>query len=129
MSLVQRPTSSGSPRKHEPSPPRTHEYTEKVKEGEITKSDHIRKFTLDWMGMDTPTDEYMRSIFDFFDHDKSGYLDKKEMITVFSESFDNYGAPVDPRDIDRLFAKVDINKSGRITFDEFCVLLLNKLKA
>ena len=127
MSVVPRPA-SGSPRKSEPSPPRMQEYSEKIKEGEITKSDHIRKFTLDWMGLDTPSESYMREIFDFFDHDHSGFLDKKEMIAVFTESFDNYGAPVDQRDIDRMFAKVDLNKNGRITFDEFCVLLLNKLK-
>jgi Ca2+-binding EF-hand superfamily protein len=64
----------------------------------------------------------------FFDKDHSGQLDKKEMMAVFAQSFENYGAPIEQRDLDRIFAKFDKDRSGKINFDEFCVMMLSRLK-
>lgn len=119
---------SGSPRKHEPSPPRMMEYSEKSKAGERGGVHEVRKFCLDWMGMDAPSEQYMKDLFDYFDTDKSGFLSKVEMRHIIAESFENYGAPVDERDLDRSFARFDRDRTGKICFDEFCVLLLSRLK-
>ena len=119
-----RPSTGSSPRK-EQSPPRMQEYPDGAKNG---KGARVRKFTLDWMGMDAPSEKHMRELFDYFDTDHSGFLNKSEIRSVIAESFENYGAPVDDRDLDRTFAKFDKDRSGKITFDEFCVLILSRLK-
>lgn len=64
-----------------------------------------------------------------FDFDKSGEIEKKELIMTFQASIRAlckmvYIIPPSLQDIDQfssmLFDKVDIDKSGAISFDEFC---------
>lgn len=94
-----------------------------------TGEHRIKKFCVDHLGVDTPSDDMLREIFNYFDADKSGQIDKNEFRKVYAESFDNYGVPNDSRDIDRLFAHLDRDNSGKLSYDEFCVLMLNRLKA
>lgn len=148
-SLVARPTSSGSPQRAAqlPSPPRMMIYEEKPESdigikarsidvsgksgsnnnngGERKKS---AKVTLDWMRLETPSEEYLREIFSFFDTNHTGSISKKEFRNFMENSMENYGAPVDKRDLDRQFSKYDKNNNGELNFDEFSCLILSRLK-
>ncbi len=88
-----------------------------------------KKFTIDHIGVDVPDDSVLREMFEYFDSDKSGSLDASEFKRLYTESFENYGAPATQKSIDRLFAKLDRDNSGRLSYEEFCILVLNRLKA
>ncbi len=92
------------------------------------KAAKLQKFSLDHVGVDVPGDEVLREIFEYFDADRSGSLDKAEFRKLFAGSFENYGAPMTEKDLDRIFAKLDKDNSGRLSFDEFAVLMLTRLK-
>ncbi len=91
-------------------------------------AERVRKFTLDWMGQESPSNEFLRELFDYFDKDKSGQLDKAEFREIFTNAFENYGVESTQADIDRIFSKVDRNKNGKISFDEFAMLICAKLR-
>jgi Ca2+-binding EF-hand superfamily protein len=88
----------------------------------------LERFCVDHIGVETPTDDVLKEMFDYFDKDNNGTLDKQEFKGIFALSFDNYGAPMSPKDVDRLFEKFDRDRSGRISYDEFAVLILSRLK-
>ena len=92
------------------------------------KAEKLKKFCLDHIGVDTPTDEYLRGFFTAFDVDHNGKIDKSEFRQIFCESFDNYGAPMTELDAERYFSKLDRDGSGMLSFDEFCILMLTRLK-
>ena len=97
------------------------------------KKRHL-KITLDHLGVDVPSDEQLQELFNYFDKDGSGSIDLKEFREVFRDTFENFGAPMEDRDVDRLFAKFDNGKGkgaagdGRLHYQEFCVLVLNRLR-
>ena len=88
----------------------------------------VQKFCVDHLCVDNPDDAVLKEMFDFFDTDKSGQLDKNEFKVIFAQSFDNYGAPMSDKDINRMFEKLDRDGSGKLSYDEFCVLMLSRLK-
>lgn len=59
----------------------------------------------------------MRTIFDSFDKDKNGYLEKDEIKKVSEE----LGKPLTPEELDKVMKMMDLNKDGKISFDEFYV--------
>ncbi len=131
--VARRPGSSQSPARaaqgeHAPSPPRMQVYYEKVKPGETEQCARRAKLAMDWMGVAVPTDAMLRQMFDHFDTDRSGLLDKNEMRAVVADSFENYGAPMTPKGLDRLFSKFDRDNSGKLNFDEFAMLILARMK-
>jgi hypothetical protein len=90
---------------------------------------HVKKFCLDAIGMDDPTAEAgMRDLFAHFDLDQDGYIDREEFKGIMQHGFEHFGAPMSDRDISRLFARLDVNRSGKLSFDEFCVVLLSRLR-
>jgi hypothetical protein len=99
------------------------------------KAAHIRKITLDHSCVDVPSDAMLKDIFNYFDKDGSGAIDLKEFKSVFKDCFDNFGAPMEDRDVDRIFAKFDkggkgggIAGDGKLHYDEFAVLMLSRLR-
>ena len=92
------------------------------------KIKRIEKFCLDHIGVETPDDSILKEIFDYFDKDGSGALDKAEFKVVYQASFDNYGAPMTDKDVTRMFEKLDRDNSGSLSYDEFCVLMLSRMK-
>jgi len=92
------------------------------------RAGRMQKFTLDHVGVDVPNDEYLREMFEFFDPEKTGIINTAEFRQLFQSSFENYGAPLTNKDLDRLFSKLDRGKTGFLNYDEFCVLLLSRLK-
>ena len=59
--------------------------------------------------------ERLREIFDQFDKNKSGYIDKKELGTLAIALND----PLSPAELHDFFSKVDADNSGEISWDEF----------
>jgi len=92
------------------------------------KIKRIEKFCLDHIGVETPDDSVLKEIFDYFDKDGSGHLDKAEFQGLYQASFDNYGAPMTDKDVARVFEKFDRDGNGWISYDEFCVLMLSRMK-
>lgn len=59
--------------------------------------------------------ERLREIFDQFDRDNSGHINKKELGNLSSALND----PLTPAELHDFFNKVDVDKSGKISWDEF----------
>lgn len=57
----------------------------------------------------------MRKAFQAFDKDGSGFIDKAELKLVSKEC----GRELDPAEVEECLRDLDINKDGKITFDEF----------
>lgn len=59
--------------------------------------------------------ERLREIFDQFDRDNSGHINKKELRNLSSALND----PLTPAELHDFFNKVDVDKSGKISWEEF----------
>ena len=59
--------------------------------------------------------ERIKQIFDQFDKNKNGYIDKKELGTLSAALND----PLSPAELHDFFKNVDKDKSGKISWDEF----------
>jgi hypothetical protein len=57
----------------------------------------------------------IKQIFDNFDKDRSGFVDKSELIAIAKE----LGQDMKQEEVDKLMKVVDINKDGKISFQEF----------
>ena len=97
----------------------------------------IAKLSVDHLGLDVPSDAMLQEIFGLFDTEGKGFIERDRFREVMKSSFDNFGAPMDDKDVDRLFAKLDAGDpkahgkgkgDGKLTFAEFSVLILARLK-
>jgi hypothetical protein len=97
----------------------------------------IAKITIDHLALDVPSEQMLKEIFAIFDQDGKGYIDRDRFREVMKSSFDNFGAPMNDKDVDRLFMKLDAGDpkaqgkgkgDGKLCFEEFSVLILSKLK-
>lgn len=63
--------------------------------------------------------------FDAADKDKSGFVERNELKDVMTKAFQEFGAPSPPTevDIDEELKKLDTNKDGKISKDEFKILV------
>lgn len=68
-------------------------------------------------------DEHLRKAFDQFDKKNSGYIDKEDCRKTMIE-FDN---ALTEEELTAIFAEVDLDGDGRITFREFQVLMVSAL--
>jgi Ca2+-binding EF-hand superfamily protein len=59
--------------------------------------------------------EKLRQIFDRFDQNKNGYINKKELGTL-AIALNN---PLSPAELHDFFSKVDADNSGKISWEEF----------
>jgi len=67
----------------------------------------------------TQSEEDMAVAWKVFDADESGFLDGEE----FKKALPLLGENILPSQIEKLFAEVDTDGSGRIEFPEFCVMV------
>ena len=66
--------------------------------------------------MSNEIDEDYKAIFEKYDKDKSGYLDRDEIIAVITEY---KGRKPTSKQVDRLLSKIDENNDGKISYEEF----------
>ena len=59
--------------------------------------------------------ERIKQIFDQFDKNKNGYIDKKELGTLSAA----LNEPLSPAELQDFFKNVDKDYSGKISWDEF----------
>lgn len=59
---------------------------------------------------------FLRKYFNRFDADRSGIIDKRELVQLLSEM----GEKTDAASLDQLWSQMDRDKSGGVDFDEFC---------
>ena len=93
------------------------------------------KFTINLQDMQTPDDEFLRGLFDQIDVNHNGTLDRQEFRDFIMNHYEDYGLPNSEKDIDRLFKKLDHGSpkkeegknDGKLSFEEFCVLILAKI--
>ena len=62
-------------------------------------------------------DDYLRTAFDMFDKDKSGKIDKSEIIKLLTG--DDANNVISKQDLIRYIEEVDENGDGEIDFEEF----------
>lgn len=94
----------------------------------------VTKVTFDMIGVDVPSEQMLREIFEQFDSNHNGSIDRNEFKAFLMNSVENYGAPLTAAEVDRMFAKLDAglppnrrNKSDKLTFDQFSVLVLSRI--
>ena len=78
---------------------------------------------LDIVKDDAKLTELVKPVFDEFDLDKSGAIEEKELVTVFSQiakGFDQ--TPPTKEEIKELMKALDTDKSGKIELNEFKAL-------
>ena len=61
--------------------------------------------------------EDMKALFDKFDKDKNGTLDRKELMAGFANVFGTY------RELDEMISQYDSNNDAKISFDEFITMM------
>jgi len=61
----------------------------------------------------------MRVVFNSFDTDGSGFLDKNEL----KNAFKNFKGGLTDAEIDALMAEADTNGDGKVSFEEFTALI------
>jgi hypothetical protein len=63
------------------------------------------------------TQEALKKVFDSFDKDKNGFIDISEIKALSKE----LGHEVSDTDVQTIFAEIDTNKDGKISFGEFAI--------
>ena len=69
------------------------------------------------------SDDQLRSVFNDLDTNSDGYLQKSEFMTCY-RSFENYGAEEDESAIREKFSRFRSLGENRISFEEFCIIML-----
>jgi Ca2+-binding EF-hand superfamily protein len=64
----------------------------------------------------------IRVVFDSFDTNRSGFLDKNEL----ANAFNNFKGGLTAEEVAQLMADADTNGDGKVSFEEFAALI-NKI--
>jgi hypothetical protein len=68
------------------------------------------------------TERRLRQAFQELDVDGLGYLDKEEFKQLYT-TFDNFGVDMTPEEIDDVLTKFKTEDDGKLTFEEFSLLM------
>ena len=68
-------------------------------------------------------DEHLRKAFDFFDTDGSGYIEVGELKEAVGDAMDSPRSDGESDVIQGILLEVDTDKDGRISYDEFAVMM------
>lgn len=66
-------------------------------------------------------EQVLRGVFNMFDVDKNGSIDKEELVTVFSK----FGKQITNKEIQLILEKHDPHQSGEIDFQHFKIMILD----
>ena len=70
-----------------------------------------------------------KAAFDSVDEDGSGYLEKPEMMKVMGQVAGDVGCePPSEQQVEEVMKELDQNQDGKISFEEFKVLIVEVLK-
>eukprot|EP00658_Telonema_sp_P-2_P044738 TRINITY_DN3263_c0_g1_i2.p1 TRINITY_DN3263_c0_g1~~TRINITY_DN3263_c0_g1_i2.p1 ORF type:complete len:726 (+),score=195.94 TRINITY_DN3263_c0_g1_i2:32-2209(+) len=72
------------------------------------------------------SEDEMRELFNFYDKDGSGSIDRREFLSDYLH-FETYGQPLQKGRVQDMFTKFDRNQDGRLSFDEFCMAMLERV--
>jgi Ca2+-binding EF-hand superfamily protein len=69
----------------------------------------------------------IKALFDKYDENKNGVLEKSEFVKVFRDLIKSLGEDMTKEEIDNIaedaISNFDLNQNGIIEFDEFCELI------
>jgi hypothetical protein len=96
------------------------------------------KVTFDLIGVDVPSEQMLRDMFNQFDSNHNGFIDRQEFKEFMMGNVENFGAPTTSAEIDRLFAKLNGGYPTRrrrvpgenldqLTFEQFSVIVLSRM--
>ncbi|ORC90114.1 uncharacterized protein TM35_000091640 [Trypanosoma theileri] len=96
------------------------------------------RISFDMIGMKGMTEEMLRELYDAFDINQRGGVERGVMRELMRAGFSHYGAPCSERDVERLFEHATPYRVRRqlkaedaddlMAFNEFCVLFLAWLR-
>eukprot|EP00759_Apiculatamorpha_spiralis_P044696 PhF_6_TR41615/c0_g1_i3/m.63072 len=69
----------------------------------------------------------LKLLFMSFDEDGSGLIDREEFKREY-KSFESFGVSLSDKEVDSLFSKYDTTKDGKLGFEEFALLMLQRAK-
>eukprot|EP01063_Lacrimia_lanifica_P024128 TRINITY_DN32091_c0_g1_i1.p1 TRINITY_DN32091_c0_g1~~TRINITY_DN32091_c0_g1_i1.p1 ORF type:complete len:706 (+),score=241.17 TRINITY_DN32091_c0_g1_i1:65-2182(+) len=69
------------------------------------------------------TDDQLRKEFNKLDRDGNGWLAEDEFRSIY-KNFDNFGVTPSERELNALIKKNNMRNDGKITFNEYCVIML-----
>lgn len=63
---------------------------------------------------------YIDEVFSYYDHDRSGTLDKRELVGFFNQLFQSFNDPrrVDQNTVNQMLAACDMNRDGQVSKPE-----------
>eukprot|EP01059_Diplonema_ambulator_P020530 TRINITY_DN34354_c0_g1_i1.p1 TRINITY_DN34354_c0_g1~~TRINITY_DN34354_c0_g1_i1.p1 ORF type:complete len:110 (+),score=41.43 TRINITY_DN34354_c0_g1_i1:83-412(+) len=70
------------------------------------------------------TEAKLRELYNQFDTDGSGFLEKDEVKRIYKE-FDNFGVEYTDREVENQIKKYAIRDDGKVDFEEFCCIILS----
>ena len=73
--------------------------------------------------MSNNIDELINEIWNVYDSDGNGYLDKKEAKMLFMDIYENQGQKLDPRELNKIMQLIDENGDGRMDKEELRKIL------
>jgi hypothetical protein len=74
-------------------------------------------------GISDATLNLLKAEFSSLDHDHEGWIPVSDMRRVYL-SYDGYGVAESTAEIDKMISVMGIRKDGKVTFDEYCILML-----
>jgi hypothetical protein len=69
------------------------------------------------------TDDQLWDLFEYYDVNKNGYLSKKEFAKIY-RSLENFGLPPSGEEISRLLNQFNVLGDGKISYEEFAIVML-----
>eukprot|EP01007_Sphenomonas_quadrangularis_P001235 NODE_2150_length_666_cov_162.529984_g1813_i0.p1 GENE.NODE_2150_length_666_cov_162.529984_g1813_i0~~NODE_2150_length_666_cov_162.529984_g1813_i0.p1 ORF type:complete len:103 (-),score=17.87 NODE_2150_length_666_cov_162.529984_g1813_i0:276-584(-) len=70
------------------------------------------------------TETRLRELFDQYDTNGNGFIDENEMKNIY-KSFENFGVETSEDEVHSIVSKYSVRKDGKVTFDQFCVIMLS----
>jgi hypothetical protein len=72
------------------------------------------------------TDEEMRALFELFDADGTGFIGRTEFQEELAK-FENYGLALPASAINELFDRYDTRRDGRLSYDQFALVMYRRI--
>jgi hypothetical protein len=78
--------------------------------------------------LNSKTEEDLKDFFSIYDAKGTGFIADREDFKRDFVAMDDFGFPAPPKAVERLFSQHDRLKDGRMDFEEFCIIVMARLR-